>query len=240
MGPSWRRDRLPATEGAIWGQPGPWNPAGSPVVNSDVEEGRTPGVEPESDGIGADRERGASADEFRRFAEARSASLLKVAFALLADGPSAEDAAQTALMRTFRHWRRARDNPAGYAWRVLVNVCRDEHRRRRRAPVTLAASVEDALALEGPRAEALVSRVPPSGSPDGVADRRDLVAAVRLLPYRQREVLVLRFLLDMTVAETAELLAVPEGTVKSATSRTLAQLRHALSPTNLEVHHADR
>lgn len=180
------------------------------------------------------------ADEFRRFAEAQSPALLKTAFALLADGPSAEDAAQTALMRTFRHWRRARDNAAGYAWRVLVNVCRDEHRRRGRTPVILAASVEAALAVGGRRSGAIGEPATASAATDGVADRRDLVTALRALPYRQREVLVLRFLLDMTVAEAAGLLAVPEGTVKSTTSRALAQLRQVLSPTTLEVRHADR
>jgi DNA-directed RNA polymerase specialized sigma24 family protein len=60
-------------------------------------------------------------------------------------------------------------------------------------------------------------------------ERAEMVWAVRGLPDRQREVVVLRFFLDRSVAETARLLATSEGTVKSHTDRALKRLRERLS-----------
>src|ERR1035437_5982017 len=59
----------------------------------------------------------------------------------------------------------------------------------------------------------------------GVLDRHAMTAAVGALPVRQREVVVLRFFLDLSVSETAAALGCSEGTVKSYTSRALARLR---------------
>jgi RNA polymerase sigma factor (sigma-70 family) len=60
-------------------------------------------------------------------------------------------------------------------------------------------------------------------------DRAEMVWAVRSLPDRQREVVVLRFFLDLSVAETARLLGASEGTVKSHTDRALKSLRERLT-----------
>lgn len=74
------------------------------------------------------------------------------------------------------------------------------------------------------------ARLPATASFVDAHERRHLlVPALRRLPAVQREVLVCRYLLDATVAETASALGIPEGTVKSATSRGLEQLR-ALFP----------
>ena len=64
---------------------------------------------------------------------------------------------------------------------------------------------------------------------EAVDRRRVLVRVLRRLPAVQREVLVFRYLLDATVAETAAALGIAEGTVKSAASRGLDQLRMLLS-----------
>ncbi len=60
-------------------------------------------------------------------------------------------------------------------------------------------------------------------------DRAEMVWAVRGLPDRQREVIVLRFFLDLSVGETARLLGFSEGTVKSHTDRALKRLRELLT-----------
>lgn len=132
---------------------------------------------------------------------------------------------QIALLRTYRHWEQTLD-PGGYTWRVLVNVCRNERRRRNRVPETKPPGDNDA-----PSREALDS---------DVAARRDLLAALNALPYNQRETVVLRYYLELSVSETARVLDVPEGTVKSMSARALAHLKRILSNREVEVHDVER
>lgn len=162
-------------------------------------------------------------EEFRRFTAEFLPTLLRGAYLLLRDVDLAEDAVQGTLLRVFKHWRQARVAPEAYSRKTLINVCRDHWRRLGRRPQEmLFADV------------ASVERVG-----DGVGDRleeRDaLERALAELPEAQREVLVLRFFFDLSVAETAAVLGVPVGTVKSAAHRGLEQLRLLLSPPAQEV-----
>lgn len=79
--------------------------------------------------------------------------------------------------------------------------------------------------------------------PDGLAERVErrqaLIAALGALTTQQREVLVLRFLLDLSVTETAQALGIAEGTVKSSTHRGLAELRGLFSTSTKELLNAD-
>jgi DNA-directed RNA polymerase specialized sigma24 family protein len=70
-------------------------------------------------------------DEFEAFVDASSTRLLRAARLLVGDRQRSEDLLQLALMRTARHWRRARRSPGAYARRVLINASRDAHRRAR-------------------------------------------------------------------------------------------------------------
>ena len=152
--------------------------------------------------------------EFTAFVEAASPSLLRAATVLLNSREDAEDALQLTLLRTYRRWDRAKEAPAAYARAVLVNACRERWRHQARHPET-AGDMEE-LANVVSFAEAV--------------DRRHvLVRMLRRLPDVQREVLVFRYLLDATVGETATALGIAEGTVKSAASRGLDQLRMLLS-----------
>jgi RNA polymerase sigma-70 factor (sigma-E family) len=152
--------------------------------------------------------------EFTEFVEAASPSLLRAALVLLDSREDAEDALQLTLLRTYRRWDRAKEAPAAYARAVLVNACRERWRHRSRHPET-SGDMEE-LANVVSFAEAV--------------DRRHvLVKVLRRLPAVQREVLVFRYLLDATVGETASALGIAEGTVKSAASRGLDQLRVLLS-----------
>lgn len=132
---------------------------------------------------------------------------------------------QVALLRTYRHWEDTLD-PGGYMWRVLVNVCRDERRRLSRVPETEPPGENDP-----PSREVLDSEV---------AARHDLLASLNALPYNQRETVVLRYYLELSVSETAQVLGVPEGTVKSMSARALAHLKRDLSNPGLEVHDVER
>jgi RNA polymerase sigma-70 factor (sigma-E family) len=161
--------------------------------------------------------------EFREFVGRVSPTLLRTAYLLLRDRDAAEDAVQTALLRALRRWDRARENPAAYTHRVLVNVCRNHWRHQRRHPVAALTDEPEITASAG-----LLDS-------EGVDQRLVLADALAELPARQREVLVLRFFLDLSVPDTAQLLLIPEGTVKSVTSRGLDALRQLLSEEIMEV-----
>jgi RNA polymerase sigma-70 factor (sigma-E family) len=169
---------------------------------------------------------------FDAFALRASPSLLRSAFVLTGDRGHAEDLLQTTLWRTARRWRVARASPEAYAHRVLVNLSRDRRRGLRRRPAE-----QPGCELRGDVA---------ADPLEGLIARDTMTRAVRRLPVRQREVVVLRFFLDLSVAETAAVLGVSEGAVKSHTARALGRMRDLLGERNAvsgdvstEVHHAD-
>jgi len=153
--------------------------------------------------------------EFERFVLAESPGLLRSAYLLCGDRGHAEDLLQTALLRTLRRWDAIAGSRRAYASAVLVNLCRDRRRNLKRRPVETDAgeALHQAGCDEGAR----------------LADREWIAGAVRELPQVQREVLACRYLLDLSVAETAAALKLPEGTVKSYRTRALAALRVLLS-----------
>jgi RNA polymerase sigma-70 factor (sigma-E family) len=159
--------------------------------------------------------------EFREFASRFSPRLLRAALLILRDAETAPDVVQTTLLQTLRRWGRARTAPEPYSRRVLVNVCKNHWRYRARHPETPS---EDASLIDAAVSEA-----------GGIDERVTLDALLAQLPARQRAVLVLRFYLDLSVTETADLLGLPEGTVKSATHRGLDRLRVLLDDQPQEI-----
>jgi len=154
---------------------------------------------------------------FEVFVEGSSTALLRTAYLLTGDRGHAEDLLQTALLRTARHWSRARDSPQAYARAVLLNLSRDRvralFRRPREAP--MPPDVDTLPAVDA--------------GYEQVSERRVVLRALAELPIRQRQVIVLRFYEDMSVEQTAGLLGFSPGTVKSHTSRALARLRELLA-----------
>src|SRR5213080_3905416 len=128
---------------------------------------------------------------FDAFVADRSTALLRTAYLLTGDRGYAEDLLQTALLRVFRHWSRAREAPEAYARQVLVNLSRDRLRRMFRRPREVALPADPEL-LRGN-----------DSGIDRAIERRVMVWALAELPVRQREVLVLRFFADLTVEQTA-------------------------------------
>jgi RNA polymerase sigma-70 factor (sigma-E family) len=153
---------------------------------------------------------------FRRFAVEFTPTLLRGAYFLLRDLQLAEDVVQVTMLRTSQHWRRARRAPEAYSRQVLINACREHWRRQTRRPREVSLSDQEPV-------ERTVSFT------DQVQQRQALDHALSGLVSPQREVLVLRFFFDLSVAQTAEALAIAEGTVKSATHRGLGQLREILT-----------
>lgn len=127
----------------------------------------------------------------------------------------AEDLLQGVLERAYRRWGRiCRDgDPERYVRRMLVNASVDRWRRLRRRPE---------LPARAPEAGHVVA------DQSAVVDDRDqLLRALAALPVRQRAVIVLRYLEDLSEAQTSAVLGCSEGTVKSQASRALAKLREA-------------
>jgi RNA polymerase sigma-70 factor (ECF subfamily) len=141
---------------------------------------------------------------------------------LLGAGADADDVVQEALVKAYRQISRYRGESGFRPWllAIVANETRNLHRsRRRRGGLVLrAAEHEEAEPVAPDPAESVLTR----------ERRQQLIDQLRSLDPRDREVLVCRFLLDLSEAETAVTLGLPKGTVKSRTSRALTKLRDRL------------
>lgn len=151
--------------------------------------------------------------EYGEFARSAWPQLYRTAVVIVGDRQLAEDLVQSALVKTYIAWPRLREPEKAHAYtrRVMVNVARDWFRRRSWTHEN-ATGLTDERASGGDHSTALVDRI-------ALAD------VLRTLPLGQRSVVALRFLDDLSVQETADLLNVSTGTVKSQTSAALAALR---------------
>jgi RNA polymerase sigma-70 factor (sigma-E family) len=146
--------------------------------------------------------------EFTEFYTSAADDCLRIVLVSVGDRQLAEDLVAEAFTRAWMSWRTVREHPAPRAWvvRTALNVHVSWWRRRRRE-----VPLDDA----GPGAAA--------SGPGSIDDA--LAAAIRALPDRQREVLVLRVFLDLDTAATASLLGVAPGTVGVHMHRAIATLR---------------
>src|SRR5674476_87806 len=161
-------------------------------------------------------------EDFTAFVADHQADLLRTAWLLCGDSHRAEELTQQALVRTYGAWSRAgAGDPVAYARRVLVNLRIDTWRRRRREVLVAPEDLPDDVAHPG--------TAPHRSTADHQADRDQLVRALATLSPRQRRVVVLRHLVGLPEADVAADLGISVGTVKSTSSRALAQLRATLS-----------
>lgn len=148
------------------------------------------------------------------------ARLLRLARILQRDPNHAEDLVQDTLLRVGEHWSRARQAPSAYARRTMINLVKDQHRRRLRRPRELSWDDITNPAL-----------TPTSGDhADDVVSNTLVMAAFRDLPERQRAVMALKVWHDLSIEQIADLLDCSTGTVKSHTHRATAALRARLGP----------
>ena len=157
-------------------------------------------------------------EDFRAYVAARSPVLLRTAYLLTGSRPDAEDLLQTALAKTYLAWDRIREREAvdGYVRRVMVNTQTSWWRRRRVDELPTEQLPEGGGRNDAPR--------------DFTADldlHDALWTALAGLPRRQRAMVVLRYYEDLSEAETARVMGVSVGTVKSTTSRALSKLRES-------------
>jgi len=136
---------------------------------------------------------------------------MRLAYLMLGDRPSAEDVVQDAFYGLYRNWDRLADHDRALAYvrSSVLNGCRSALRHQ----------------AVGRR---LTSYQPPAASAEATAlgheERRQVMQAVRRLPARQREALVLRFYLDLPEAEIARVMGLRPSSVRSATHRALKAL----------------
>ncbi|HTR70447.1 MAG TPA: SigE family RNA polymerase sigma factor [Mycobacteriales bacterium] len=138
----------------------------------------------------------------------------RVAYRLLGDRSEAEDVAQEACARTYARWSSVRDHAEPWCIRVASNLALDHLRARTRAIK---------------RNERLRANETTPTAPGSAVDHRlDLYAALEGLPRRQREAVVLRYLSDLSEAQTADLMGCSVGSVKTHASRGLAALKEVI------------
>jgi len=148
--------------------------------------------------------------DFATFYAGSRDPVAKALTVLLGNQDLAVEAVDEAMARAYQRWPRvgALDNPAGWVYRVALNWSLSALRQHRRPP-------------------------PPPGplhdAPAPVASEPDVLRALAELDVRQRAVVVCRYLLGWSEAETATALRTPVGTVKSRLHRATRHLSHRLS-----------
>jgi RNA polymerase sigma-70 factor (sigma-E family) len=151
--------------------------------------------------------------------QASAVSLIRLAYVILGDRPSAEDVVQEAFCSLYRRWDRLADTDSAlyYVRSSVLNGCRSALRsraaRRRRVAYELPTVSAEAVVLSG-------------------QEREEVIRAVGRLPFRQREVLVLRFYLDLSDEQIARVMGIRQSTVRSTAHRGLEAVSRALKETS--------
>jgi RNA polymerase sigma-70 factor (sigma-E family) len=150
-------------------------------------------------------------EDFTAFVEQRQAQLLRLTRALTGDEQLGEDLAQSTLYRLWARWSRvsASGDPWPYAQRIAVSLASTWRRRRWRGEIASGAIPESAHVA----------------GDDHSVTRATVAQWLSTLTRRQRAVIVLRFLADRSVVETADVLGCSPGTVKRQTAAALRHLR---------------
>ncbi|MEZ4663842.1 MAG: RNA polymerase sigma factor [Caldilineaceae bacterium] len=148
---------------------------------------------------------------------AHQEALFRMAYLLLGDADEAEDVAQEAFIRALRALDSVKEGHPLRPW--LLQIAKNLARNRRRSARRYVAALRRWWTEQPP------PTAPPS--PEG-ADAELLWRAIRRLSIADQEILYLRYFLEMPVAETAAVLEVAEGTVKSRLARALGRLRNVI------------
>lgn len=150
---------------------------------------------------------------FEEYVVARRRALLRTAYLLTGDHADAEDLVQTALIKAVPHWRKIADDPEPYVRKILARESVTRWRRRRWRELST---------------DELPPAAPVPSLDEHVVEREALRRALLSLAPRQRAVVVLRYFDDLTERQTADVLGIAVGTVKSQARDALAVLRRRL------------
>jgi RNA polymerase sigma-70 factor (sigma-E family) len=205
-------------------------PAGRPGPGSTGNPGEPAGPAPlrPSSGHAAHRELPADPDvAVTELYHAHWDRLVRLGWLLLRDQAAAEDVVQDAFVATHRQWSSIRDSGrvVAYLQTAVVNGCRSVQRH---AVVVDRHTAREAAAPDAPGRGAVGSAETHAMHAVG---REAMVDALRDLPERQREVLVLRYYADLSEAQIARTLDISAGAVKTHAHRGLSALRRTIDPT---------
>lgn len=169
----------------------------------------------------SDREQSDAAAAVTALFAVNALGLAKLAYVMTGDRDAADDIVQDAFSGLYRRWEHLQDRSKAlsYVRSAVLNSCRSALRRPRNEITGHLAPFE----TEHESAESAVL---------SEEERRAVMAALRQLPHRQREVLVLRFYLDMTEQEIAAQMGIGTSTVRSSTHRGLVALGRIIKETS--------
>lgn len=164
-------------------------------------------------------------EDFEEFYQANYRRLVAILFAVLGDRQEAEDAVQEAFARAYLRWPRLSgyDLPETWVRRVALRIAIDSGRRWRRRL--------------GATAKLLNARQPDQAEPSDALPFTPLGRALMQLPMREREVLVLHYVADMSVGQISADRSVPTGTVKDRLAAGRRRLEHELANCQEETSH---
>jgi RNA polymerase sigma-70 factor, ECF subfamily len=179
---------------------------------------------PPSDAALAEQARGGDERAFEELVRMYQGVAFRTAYLLTGSAADAEDAAQAGFVKAWSALSRFRAGAEFRPWLLRI-VANEAHNRRR------SSRRRESLRLRAVAAEVSGDAVP---SPEAAAVERDrrvmLLDAVNQLPERDRDVLACRYFLELSEEETAQVLGVRRGTVKSRTARALERLRAEVEP----------
>ncbi len=161
---------------------------------------------------------GAPEDAVTALYRAHALGLIRLAYVMLGDRAAAEDVVQDAFFGLYQRWERlsCSEKALPYVRSSVLNGCRSVLRRK----LARETGSQDLLSVISAETAALA-----------VEERREVMRLLRRLPDRQREVLVLRFYLELSDAEIARDMGIRQGTVRSTAHRALAAIGRALKET---------
>jgi RNA polymerase sigma-70 factor (ECF subfamily) len=182
-----------------------------------VVEGRPP-----DDVVLAERARRGDESAFEELVRMHQGIAFRTAYLLTGSAADAEDAAQAGFVKAWTALPRFRTGAPFRPWLLRI-VANEAHNRRR------SSGRQEALRLRSSAAHPPDDAAPsPEGAALGHEQREELLAAVQRLDVRDREVLTCRYFLELSEDETAAVLDVRHGTVKSRAARALARLREEM------------
>ena len=169
-----------------------------------------------------ERAKGGDVAAYETLVRGHQAVAFRTAFTITGDAAEAEDAAQEAFVKVYRALGRFRSGAPFRPW--LLTVVANEARNRRRAAGRRAGLTLRAAEHGSPQA------APPSPETSVVAEERraELLGAIGGLREEDREVISLRYFLELSEAEAASVMGCARGTVKSRLSRAIGRLREKM------------
>jgi len=171
-----------------------------------------------------ERARRGDADAYEDLVRRYTEMAFRAAYVVTGSAPDAEEAAQDAFVKAFRALHRFRAGAPFRPW--LLRIVGNEARNRRRA-----AGRRTALELRLAEGLSAGGAAPsPEAAAEAAEERRALLRALVTVGDDHRQVVSCRYLLQLSVEETAAALGIPEGTVKSRLARALAHLRELMEP----------